>query len=218
MIHTNWTQLAVKSKYVPLGDITKLASRMERMLNAIKQGRRNSNQLMEVKTGMQVIIRALLSLIHTGEIIKRNADMVIFARLQENFGRAWNILEESEKKISSHMDKVDYRIMLNEDTLSYIAEMESILYGDIYFAIKRTLERNPQNEKEFMYYLYEILSIHIGVFGSEGRARGKTSTTSKEPTFTAKDMLSDDGQKKLDNEWKQQFKGFEGLKIGESVF
>lgn len=222
LIRTDWIQLMQKSP-VKLDDIIRLSSNMEMKLHAIKQGRRNTNQLMDIRTGLNVLIRALLSLLHQDEIIKNKSDMEIFIRLQENFGRAIKILEEKEEKISSAMGgtgkgDTQFRITLTNETLSYISEMESILYGDIYYTIKRAIERKPSNAREFMYNLYEILTIHVGVFGSEGRTRGKSTSARIEPNITAKTLLSNEGQKKLENDFVTKFKGFEDLKIGESVF
>lgn len=209
----------MKDSPIRLDDIMRLAGNMEMRLNAIKHERRNSNELLDCRTSLNVLIRVLLSSLHHEEIIKNKADMEIFIRLQENFGRVLKILEEKEEKISSHMDKKNFKIILTNDTLSYISEMESILYGDIYYAIKRALERKPKTSREFMYNLYEVLTIHIGVFGSEGRTKGKSTLATKiEPNISAKTLLSGEGQKKLEKDWDIKFKGFEDLKMAESVF
>lgn len=207
-----------KSNIIQLDDIVRLSTKMERRLNAIKNDRRDSNEIMDIRTGLNVLIRAFLSLLHQNDIIKSKADTEIFLRLQENFGRMMKILDDKEEKVSSILKQNKMGIVMNNETLSFISEMESILYGDVYYSIKRSLERNPKDAREFMYNMYEILSINVGVFGSEGRVKGKTATTKPELNLTAKTMLSDKGQDKLNKDFDARFKGFEDLKIAESVF
>ena len=217
LMHNNRIKLMKESTVIPLADIARLSMRMEKRMNAIKNDRRESNELMDIRTGLNVLIRALLSLLHYDNI-KSKTDAEIFLRLQENFGRMIKILDDKEEKIRSGLGDKQYRIMMNNDTLSYTSEIESILYGDIYYSIKRVLERKPKDAREFMYNLYEILSINVGIFGSEGRVKGKASTLRPEPSLTAKAMLSEPGQKKLEKDFDARFKGFDDLKIAESVF
>ena len=208
-----------KSKTIQLDDIARLSTKMERRLNAIKNDRRESNEIIEVRTALNILIRAFLSLLHQEDIVKSKADTEIFMRLQENFGRMMKILDDKEEKVSSILKQNKMGIVMNNETLTFISEMESILSGDIYYSIKRALERNPKDAREFMYHIYEILSVSIGVFGSEGRIKGKASSTAKpELNLTAKTLLSDKGQDKLNNDFDSRFKGFEDLKIAESVF
>mgnify|MGYP001616638925 CR=1 FL=1 len=156
-----------------------------------------------------------MSLIHKDEIITNKADTVIFKEMQDNFGRMLNILEEKEARITSMLNNGEMKIKLSPETLSYITEVETILYGNIYYGIKRALERNPQNGREFLYNLYEIMVINMGVFGSEGRVKGKTASKTSDLSNTpisAKSLMGKDGQNKLNSEYDIKFKGFESLK------
>lgn len=214
IINTNWVQLQMRSPIV-LTDITRLSSKMELRLNAIKQGRRDTNQLMDLRSGLNVLIMAIMSLLHKNEIVTNKADAMIFKELQDNFGRMLNILEEKEAKITSMLNNGEMKIKLSPETLAYITEIETILYGNIYYGIKRTLERNPADGRDFLYNLYEIMVINMGIFGNEGRIKGKTTSKSSDLSNTplsAKDLMNKKGQEKLNNEYDIKFEGFKGLK------
>lgn len=211
----------IRNSPVDLRDIASMATKMKVMLNGTKR-RREGNQIFEIRTQLNVIIRALISLLHKEDIIKTKADIEVFLRLQENFGRLLNVLEQKEDLIASRpIDNYSgtRRIEMSKETLSYITELESIFIGDIYLPIKRALERNPKDGREFLYNIYEVLSLNVGIFGSEGRLKGKTTSKSIEsPPINAKALLSDEGQKSLNKSFDEKFKGFQDLEIANKVF
>lgn len=219
LIRNNWIGLT-KDSPVSLKDIAHLGRNIKQRLHSIKNGRGDVNNILELREGMNVLIRRLLSLLHNEDILQSKADMEIFLRLQQNFGRLLNLLDEKEADITSMIANGKFKIQLDTKTLRYITELESILDGDIFLPLERSLERKPKNSREMLYHIYEMLSVNMGVFGSESRVKGKTSKSfdSIDPGFSAKTNLSKEGQKKLSEEFVDKFKGFQDLKIADGVF
>lgn len=217
LIQTNWTQLSNKS-IVPLNDIAKIATRIELRLNAIKQGRRPPNSLMDVRSGLNVLISALISILHKDDVIQSKSDIELFKMFEDNFGRIIKVLDEKEDMLNSALKNGNMSIMLDSRGLSYITELESIFYGSIYYPIKRTLERKPKDSREFFYNLYEIMNINVSLFGAESRLKGKSSGRADIPPISAKTLMSDKGQEKLGKNFDTAFKGYEDLLVAQKVF
>ena len=209
-----------KKTVVPLKDIVRIARKIELRLNSLKQGRRNTNDLIEIRTGLNVLLSALISILHKDDILQTKADIEVFKLFESDFGRLIKILDERQEVLDSMIGKErgQMNIMLNSKALAYISEMESVLFGSIYFPLKRALDRNPKTPRDFFYDFYEILNVNVSLFGAETRLKGKAMGKTDAPHLSAGTLKSAEGQKKLEKDFDSNFKGYENLIMGQKVF
>lgn len=181
MQKVNWKELKIECP-INIESITSLASEIDSLLDY--RNAKKPEIIDEAHSRFNVLIRRVLSLFHDKTILKDKDDVKYFVLFEANCARLIRTIDEFSKKYiydkntKSLPDKDAYRI--------YIGQMREILYGDIYDPLKKataminekykevqTDENKVSREQFFFYKVYEILSINVGVFGSQSRESDK---------------------------------------------
>lgn len=213
----HWNELQEKAP-VDLRNIISLARDIENKirikLNNIEKSKEN---ILLARARFDVIIRLLLSLLRDKKILEKETDKILFVMFQENFARILKRLDEIEENRILNLAK---NVDIGNLTV-YAEEIESILYGDLYFPLLKASEE-AKNPREFFYVLFEIISLNVGVFGGITREKrtgikltSGLGTQSYVPTY--KELLSPEGQKKIEEKGENALKDWLESKTSESI-
>ncbi len=176
----------VKLKENCIIDISRLADSAKEIEYKLEY--RNSDKpeiIDEAKVKIDLLIKQFLSLLHDKELLTSDTDKKAFVRLQEDFGRILSQLDTFYEKFVDGRRKE----LTVDGYRRYISLLRTVFYGDIYEPLyKATVEtkkhfeeidvggkdkRGILREQFFLYKIFEITSVNVGVFGNYSRVGGK---------------------------------------------
>ena len=212
----NWTALGgryEKDYGVDISSIISMAKDVEDKLETeIIDGDENLSDVLAAKSQLWVIFRKIITLFSSETYRRRGSDKMVLIKMQEDFGRMI-------KRFDEHQDRQKFDItssareISSPKVIAFANELKEILYGDVYESLKSALDKKPKDKIGLMYALYEILHRNMAFFGAVTRTKDKARVISVDSVEQgAEEMLGDDGQKKLGDEYEDRLKSMMGKK------
>jgi len=215
----NWSRL---SGNCPLNikDLCDIGWSLQSEINAIRRGAKKNEEIFLAKSKLNRLIKRFLGIIsESNGNEKKNeeamkADKIVEHDFREAYARILGNIDRKEEEMKTRANVIDAVALP-----LYIAEIESVLVGDVYDPIKIACEMYPKDKKMFIYKTFELVNKSAQIFGGETRFRPTKTRkvietglpTEAVPPTTAEEMKTSEGQKKLSEKYDSTF-GFEELK------
>jgi len=204
----SWTSLQ-KESVIDLREIIKIGREIDNSIGALMEGEIEPELIYDIRSKLDILIRLLHSILYDEDVVKQTTDEWLHYKLfQENYGRLFKIVDEIEGNLSGLkiINKVNKGAWM-----PYLSQLQSMLYGDIYYPLMMASQYEKKDKRRFLYQFYKIIKLNAGLFGAESRIRSKTKGFDAFRTERPDELLSEEGQKKLEEEAKE-FEGLEALK------
>ena len=211
MYGISWAKLKSECP-IDIYDLCKIARSMESEIENITTKYEEARKIMLTRGKLNIILQILISKMQSDEILKTKSDIITFYQFQQNVGRMTKRLDDLEEELEKR-----YSTLNHSNIMPYTAEIQSILYGNIYYILKEACKRKCKDKREFLYHLNELLTRSVGTTGAESRTKTKKSMSFEIPPspLTAKQSLSTDVQKKLEGDFNKNFSDLENLNLNE---
>jgi len=210
MHYTSWQKLKSESP-IDIVDISHIGRNIEFDISEIIEGVLEPKQIFIVKSNLVVLLRRFVALFNEEGFISdddasKKADKQVLFQIRQNMSRLIGKLDTMEDEIAGkRLDMMEVDVVM-----PMLAEMEGILYGDVYYVLKRAIEREKKDKRRFLYLIYEVTSSNASMVGGEARLKttkrigsDSFSFTNPKESPTVKDAMSPEGQKKLLDEFEE---------------
>ena len=214
MMNVSWQKLKLECP-MDINDIVKIAQSIENDINNINNETVPSRNIFGVRAKLNVLMRNFTAIFYEEGFISDDdkvsniADKRVIAKLIENISRLVGRLDELESTTAGYRITKDYTLIM-----PFLSEIESILYGDIYYVLKKAVDKGFKNRRHFLYNVYETSVNNASIFGGESRMkRGAKKFTFGDniSPVIAKEALSEEGQEKLANDYENDLQALEKI-------
>lgn len=171
---------------------------------------RSRMRVLEARGRLNNVLSAVTSSFRQKEMLETNVERVIHFWLQENLGRLLKHVDDITKDIIKTTTEIK-----KYDLVMAGIEIESVL-NNLYFAIKKSAIKFPrdkkdskENQKKFLYCLWETTGTISGIFGAVTRSGGSGKAVSMAsggiPSYipTVLSSMTKEDRETLTNELKE---------------